>query len=205
MDEHDSDGETPDEEATNATDELPRDVVESAERLTRLARDAVDDGEREAYLTERESILDDHAFSARVREADDTLVLHPEEWLDDGVARIEQIEDVDRAVEVSLSGGGDAGRWEAVEAHNADLVADVAAAHGDVHAANARAFADFMGNHYARRVETATSEEVQEFLEEYFPRNAWPSADQRAVVGESLKLLFEAADASPPDFTAARR
>jgi hypothetical protein len=33
----------------------------------------------------------------------------------------------------------------------------------------------------------------EEFLSEYFPRNAWPSADQQAVVEASLELVTEAA------------
>jgi hypothetical protein len=33
---------------------------------------------------------------------------------------------------------------------------------------------------------------------EYFPRNAWPSEDQREVVEDSLDLLFERVDRSRP-------
>ncbi|MFB6154984.1 MAG: rnhA operon protein [Haloferacaceae archaeon] len=185
--------------------ELPDEVVDDAERLTRLERDVVDPDEMEAYRQRREELLTAHGFTARVREDDDTLVLHPEEWLEDGVARMDRIEDTDRAVEVSLSGAGDPENWHAVEDHNRRLVEAVGDEHGDVHVANARAFADFMGNHYARRVETATAGEVREFLEEYYPRNAWPSAEERAVVGRSLELLFDAAGAELPDSTAELR
>ena len=38
-------------------------------------------------------------------------------------------------------------------------------------------------------VETATPAERAEFLEEYFPRNVWPTDDQRAVVERSLGLV----------------
>jgi hypothetical protein len=65
---------------------------------------------------------------------------------------------------------------------------------GDRHADNASAFADFMSNHYARPVESATSDEVAEFLDEYYPRNVWPTERQRAIVKESIDLVFEAAD-----------
>jgi hypothetical protein len=181
--------------------ELPEDVITDAERLTRLAREAVDDNEIEAYRERRERIVSEYDFTARVREEDDTLVIHPDEWLEDGVVRIERIEDTDRAVEVSLSGPGDPDDWNAVEEHNANLVDAVADEHGEVHRTNARAFADFMGNHYARRVESASAQELKEFLEEYYPRNAWPSETERAVVGESLELLFDTADAEVPDFT----
>jgi hypothetical protein len=185
--------------------ELPQDVVDEVERLTRLARNAVDDGEATAYERERESMLAEYDFTARVREEDDTLVLHPAEWIDDGVIRVDRIEDVDRGIEVSLSGAGDPDDWDAVEAHNADLVDAVAEEAGEIHAANARAFADFMGNHYAKRVERATAEELQEFLDEYYPRNAWPSDEQRAVIAQSLELLFDAAKTEVPEFTAVRR
>jgi hypothetical protein len=183
---------------------LPADVVDAAERLTRLAREAVDDDEREAYLADRDRRLADHGYAARVREADDTLVLHPAEWTEDGTVRLDRVDDTDRAAEVSLSGpGGD--DWATVEAHNAELVAAVADEAGSAHAANARAFADFMGNHYLRRVETATSEEVTEFLTEYFPRNAWPSETEAETVEESLGILFATAETDPPASIGASR
>ena len=181
--------------------ELPERVRDEAERLTRLAREAVDDSEREAYLDRRTELLAECEFRARLREGDDTLVLHPEEWIEDGVIRPDRIDDIDRGVEIPLSGPGDPEDWDAVEAHNADLVAAVGEEHGAVHAANARAFADFMGNHYARRVETADAPEIREFLKEYYPRNAWPSDEQRAVLDRSIELLFDAADADCPDYS----
>jgi hypothetical protein len=179
--------------------ELPREVREEAERLTRLARRATDDAEAAAYERDRDRQLADHGFTARIRETDDTLVLHPSEWLDGGVARLDSIEDTERAVEIPLSGSGDPERWDAVEEHNAAVVDDVRDRAGEVHAATARAFADFMGNHYARRVETATAAELREFLTEYYPRNAWPSDDQRAVVERSLEYVFEATETEPPE------
>jgi hypothetical protein len=190
------------DEATDgepASDALPRDVVEEAERLTRLARRAVDPGEAEACERRRDDLLSEYGFEARVRAADDTLVCYPAEWLVDGVVRLERVEDTDRAAEVSLSGPGDEDEYDAIEAHNAALVARVAEAAGPVHAANARAFADFLGNHYLKRVEDATPAELREFVEEYYVRNAWPSAEQRAVLDESLAVLYEAADAPLPD------
>jgi hypothetical protein len=182
--------------------DLPAEVRDEAERLTRLARRATDDAERAAYERDRDARLAEHGFTARVREEDDTLVLHPAEWVEDGDARPDRIDDTDRAVEIPLSGAGDPEEWEAVEEHNAAVVESVAD-RGEVHAANARAFADFMGNHYARRVETAGGTEIEEFLAEYYPRNAWPTDDQRAVVEQSLAYVFEEAGREPP--TAIRR
>lgn len=185
------------------TDELPRDVVDDAERLTRLARNAVDPAEREAYLDRRESLLESYDFTARVRTEDDgdVLVLHPAAWHDGDVIRTDRIEDVDRAVEIPLEGAGDPDDWDAVDAANRELVAAVRTEHGDVHGDNAAAFADFVGNHYARPVESATKEEIEEFLGEYFVRNAWPSDRQRAVIEESIERVFEAAEEPVPEFS----
>jgi len=58
---------------------------------------------------------------------------------------------------------------------------------------SARAFADFMSNHYARLIETATEAERREFREEYFVRNAWPSAEQRTEIEQSLSLTLDVA------------
>ncbi|AZH24910.1 DUF7108 family protein [Haloplanus aerogenes] len=185
--------------------DLPREVVDAAERLTRLARRAVDDAEAAAYERDRDERLDEYGFTARIRESDDTLVLHPAEWLDGDTARMDRIEDTDRAVEVPLSGSGDPEEWDDVETHNAEVVAQVAERTGEIHAANARAFADFMGNHYARRVETATAAELEEFLTEYYPRNAWPSEEERDAVTQSLEHVFAVTETALPEFTAARR
>jgi len=182
--------------------ELPRELREDAERLTRLARRATDDAEAAAYERDRDERLAEHGFAARIREADDTLVLHPSEWLEGETAQLDRIEDTDRAVELPLSGSGDPGAWESVEEHNAAVVEAVDDRAGEVHAANARAFADFMGNHYARRVETATAAELREFLREYFPRNAWPSDEQREAVERSLEHVFAVTDEALPEFRA---
>ncbi|WP_338741638.1 DUF7108 family protein [Haloplanus salilacus] len=179
--------------------ELPRDVREEAERLTRLARRATDDTEAAAYERDRDERLAEHGFTARLREADDTLVLYPTEWLDGDTARMDSIEDTDRAVEIPLSGSGDPEEWESVEDHNAAVVEEVRERAGEVHAANARAFADFMGNHYARGVETATAAELREFLTEYYPRNAWPSDEQCAVVERSLEHVFAVTETAMPE------
>ncbi|MBB6647673.1 rnhA operon protein [Halobellus sp. MBLA0160] len=173
---------------------MPEEVVSEAERLTRLATDAAVDAEAAVYRDRRAEIVREHDFVPRVREEDDTLVLYPEEWVEEGLIQLDRIEDTDRAVEVSLSGPDHGAEWEAVEADNEAIVAAVAEEHGQVHAANVRAFADFMGNHYLKRVDDATEAERAEFLTEYYPRNAWPSAEQAAVVEESLRLAAERGD-----------
>ncbi|MCD2198555.1 MULTISPECIES: DUF7108 domain-containing protein [unclassified Halobacterium] len=174
--------------------DLPDDVVDEAERLTRLARDAVDDAAAEAYRDRRESLLAEHGFVPRLRERDDTLVCYPGEWLgDDGRVQLDDVEDTDRAAEVSLSGPGEQGDYEEAAARNEQLVERVRERHGDVHGDNAAAFAEFMNNYYARSMDTADDREREEFLAEYFPRNAWPTDEQQERVEESLALIFEVA------------
>ncbi|WP_435345426.1 DUF7108 family protein [Haloarchaeobius sp. HRN-SO-5] len=182
---------------------LPGDVVEEAERLTRLAREVVDDAEAGAYRERRADLVDEYGYASRVRTEDrgETLVLYPQDWLDDeGTVRTERIEDTSRAEEVSLSGPGDPERWRDLDRRNRELVADVREEHGAVHGRNADAFADFMGNHYARPVESASATEVREFLDWYFPRNAWPTDEQRDVVESSLRIVFETAEKRVPEF-----
>ncbi|MFC4245476.1 rnhA operon protein [Natribaculum luteum] len=183
-------------------DELPEETVDEAERLTRLARTAVDENERDAHREKRAEILGAHEFTSRIREDEDgdVLVLHPAEWLEDGTIRTDRIEDVSRAVEIPLEGTGDPDDWSELDAENRRLVEAVREEHGDVHGDNAAALADFMGNHYARPIASATADEITEFLTEYFVRNAWPSEKQRAVVDESIRLVFETADEPVPEF-----
>jgi hypothetical protein len=185
-----------DDGPSEESDPLPADVVEEAERLTRLARDAVDESEAAAYRDRRASLLADHDYRARVRDDDsrDVLVLHPDEWLDDGLVQVDQIEDLDRGIERPLSGPGEADDWATVDEHNQAVVERVQSEHGEVHGENAAAFAQFMSNHYARAVESVTDAEKEEFLTEYFPRNAWPSDEQRDVVDESLRLAIAAGE-----------
>jgi hypothetical protein len=185
---------------TEREDAPPESVVDEAERLTRLARDAVVDEEAAAYRDHREQLLTEHDYTARVREDDtrDVLVCHPTEWVGDGTIRPERIDDLDRGIERPLSGPGDAAEWAVVDEHNREVVADVRAAHGEDHAANVSALADFMGNHYAKPIENATREELEEFLEDYYTRNVWPTDEQRTVVKKSVYLAFEVVDERCP-------
>lgn len=180
---------------------LPPDIVERAETLTRRAREAVDDNEATAYREARDELLDEHDYRARIREeADDVLVLYPDEWVEDGVAQLSDIENLDRGIERPLEGAGDADQWEAIETHNRELATRVEEAYGDVHGETAHALADFMSNHYAKEIERGTGEELREFVEEYFPRNAWPSDDQREAIDTSLEYVFECAETEPPSW-----
>jgi hypothetical protein len=176
---------------------LPEEVVSRAVTLTRRIRRTVDADEQVAYRDERDALLEAHGYVARVRDDDtgETLVLYPEEWVEDGVVRGDRIEDTGRGVERSLSGVG-SDDWETVEAHNRAIAERVREEHGDPHGANAHAFADFMSNHYAKRVEAASPAEREEFLEEYFRRNAWPTEAQRDAVQRSLWLVEEIAESA---------
>jgi adenylate cyclase class IV len=177
--------------------ELPADTVEGAERLTKLARQVGNSDEADAYRQRRDERLADHDYTARVREEDETLVLYPDEWLDDGTVVLDRIEDTDRAVEIPLDAAHDEGSWEEIEAHNSAIVDAVEAEYAPEHAANVRAFADFMGNHYLARVDNATDEQIEAFRE-YYKRNAWPDKKQREVVETSLEHLFTVSEADCP-------
>lgn len=205
--------------AERTTTDLPNDVAEEAARLTRLARDAgerspdgaaaggpfqkrQDDADRESvqeeasfYRERRDALLDRFDYVPRVREDREggaTLVCYPADWLDeDGTVRLDAGLDTSRAAEISLSGPGEQGDFEAAAETNDALVEAVRDEHGDRHAGNVRSFADFMGNHYARPATTASASEVREFLEHYYPRNAWPTDEQAQVVEESLRFAFE--------------
>lgn len=177
-------------------DSLPADVIGRAVTLSRQARAAIDENEQAAYLEARSKLLAPHEYEARVRTDDtgSTLILYPTEWLDDGTAQIERIEDTDRAVERSLSGPGTGDDWEAIDEHNRRIAATVGERHGDVHGETAADFAEFISNHYAKRIEEATKDERREFRTEYFPRNAWPTDEQRERLDRSMELVFETAD-----------
>lgn len=168
---------------------LPQPVIDEAERLTRLCINAIVDAEATAYRDERQSLLDEYGYAARVRDADDTLVLYPQSWLVDGIAQVDQIDDTDQAIEISLSGPATGADWEDVETTNQAIIDTVREEHGRIHAKNIRAFADFMGNHYLKPVTDATRDERREFLDDYYTRNAWPSEEEAAVVSESIRLL----------------
>jgi len=175
---------------------LPEAVIDRAETLTRRIQSAVDDNERDAYRRERAELLDGHAYEVRVREGDtgETLVLYPEEWVENGTVQVDRIDDTDRAIERPVSGPGSGADWEAVDSHNRAVAARVRERHGEVHGETAAAFAAFMSNHYAKPIEKSTPGEREEFRAEYFPRNAWPSEKQRDLVAESVRLTLDAAD-----------
>ncbi len=173
--------------------DIPVDAVDEAERLTRLARDAAEAAEAEHYRARRREVTSDHGYTPRVREADDTLVLYPAEWVESGEVQLDRIDDTDRAVEVSLSGPGDADQYRAVAAYNAAVVEAVAERADEVHTETARSFAAFANNHYVRTIDDVTPEMRAEFREEYFPRNAWPTEAQVEALSTSLDLITEVA------------
>ncbi|WP_128906114.1 DUF7108 domain-containing protein [Halorubrum amylolyticum] len=180
--------------------DVPAETVDEAERLTRLARRTEDDAAAAFYRERRDELVEEHDYVPRLREEDDTLVLYPDEWMDDGTVRLDRIETTDRAVEVSLSGPGDADRYREIAAYNDAVAEAVADAHDAVHADTARSFAAFMSNHYVRAVDDAPPDVRAEFREEYLPRNGWPSDEQLAVVGESLDVIESvAADVDGPE------
>lgn len=188
------------DDRNGAGPDLPEAVVDRVESVTRRAREAVDDREREAYRNRRDDLLAEHGYTARVREEPegDVLVCHPEEWHDGEVIRTDRIEDLSRAVEVPLEGTDDPDEWESVEAHNRQVAERVTDEYGHPHGATAHALADFAGNHYAKAIAALTVDELEEFRTEYFVRNAWPSDEQVAELERSLSLIVDVAKNGVP-------
>jgi len=180
---------------TTRTPDIPAAAVDEAERLTRLAREAADTAETERYRERRGELAAEFGYTARVREADETLVLYPAEWMAAGTAQLDRIEDTNRAVEVSLSGPGDADRYREVAEKNDAVVEAVRERTESVHAETAHSLAAFMSNHYVRPIHEATPEMYEEFRTEYFHRNAWPSDTQRDALAESLERIKSVAAA----------
>lgn len=203
MDNDESTSDT-DADTAAATDEqtergsLPDEVTDRAETLTRRARGAIDGNEQAVYLDERDELLAEYDYTARVREGDtgETLVLYPSEWIEDGTVRFDRISDTARAVERSLSGPGSDAGWDEIDRHNRAIARRISERHGEVHGRTASAFADFMSNHYAKPIEMATPDEREEFRTEYFVRNAWPTGKQRERLEESLRLIADVAERS---------
>lgn len=176
--------------------DIPEPLIERARRLTRRARHVSDETRASRLRQRRDALLDRVGYAARVRESDrsdgdDVLVLHPDEWLEDGTAVIDRIADLDRAVERPLTGEHPDEPWVAVDRANRDIVEAVRSAHGSMHAANVEALADFMGNHRCKRIEDATPADLDRFRSEYYVRNAWPSDRERAAIDESLDIVRE--------------
>lgn len=171
-------------------EELPEPVRRAVTRTARqiLAGDAPDE--------ELEELLARHDYIPRIREDDDppVLVCYPSDWREDGAVRVEAIGSLDRAIELPLF-PGDAENWATVARANNQVVERVAEEHGDAHTNNARAFADFMSNHRARRIANATDGDVEEFLTEYYPRNVWASGTAVALVEDSVAIVRETAGA----------
>ena len=205
------------------TDAIPESALDEAVRLTKLARlvggsDDLDDApprgmvesaqptgsggsDPETIRRQRDELLAQFGYIARVREEDEgeVLVCYPDAWMDDqGVVHPDSIDDTSDAIEVQLSGRGEQGDFDTAAAANREIVETVRDEWGEVHAANAAAFADFMSNHYARHIESATATEVEEFISEYYPRNVWPTEAQSAALERSLRYVFEVVEEPYP-------
>jgi hypothetical protein len=187
-------------EGSSTDTTVPDDVIDEVERLSKLARNTIDDAEARAYRDDRDARLADYDYTARIREDDtrEVLVCHPTEWVEDGQIRTGRIEDTDRGIERPLSGPGEGADWDVVAEHNDELVDAVTEQEGGVHGRNARALADFASNHYAKPIDELTRGELEEFRDDYFQRNVWPNDRQQELLSESLRLTFEKADVPFP-------
>ncbi len=169
---------------------IPEETIEEVTRLTRVARDGTDEVAA-AARERREALLAKHDYVARERDADDTLVCYPDDWIVDGTVEIDRIDDTDRAIERPLlTSNAD---WEPIDARNREVVEQVTDEWGPLHGENVRAFADFCSNHYGVTIAESSDTHTQEFLTEYYPRNAWPSDAQRTVVEKSIRIALDCA------------
>lgn len=171
------------------------DLVERIAELTRQVRRA-DGPEADRIERIREGFLDVMDAHVHVRE-DDTgtvLVVYPADWRAGDTVEPDHIDDPTRAVEVPLEGVAGDDAWSAVMDYNTTIVDQVTERHGPVHGANAEALATYLGNHHLRRIDEVTEEELRDFLDEYYPRNVWPTDEEAAVVRQSVRLTREAAD-----------
>lgn len=192
---------------TMSDDALPDHVITEALRLTRLAQRAPETASdveatdqvtlrpAERYRQKRTDLLEAHGYRARIREDDRgrILVCYPAEWLSDGEADMEAIENTDRGVERRLDGTGGSREWESVARHNRTIAETVETTHGRPHGQTAHAFARFMSSHRVRHIETATAADIREFVDEFFRRNTWPTEDQWSSVMRSLRYTIAAA------------
>ncbi|MFP4530308.1 MAG: rnhA operon protein, partial [Halodesulfurarchaeum sp.] len=174
--------------------DLPDPVFDAARAMTRAIRRETH-SDPATIRERRDRLLDRHGYAARVREDESgpVLVCYPDHWLEDGTFQPENMESTENAVEGPLYSVPEGDSWAAIEAHNEALVERVADQFGEPHGTNAEAFGTYMANHHAARIEAATATEIEDFLAEYFPRNAWPSRAEAAAVERSLELLFEVA------------
>jgi hypothetical protein len=182
-------------------DSLPETVVERVTQLTRWARRAT-----EPDATEYRDVGNDYSQSVGTLRVFGRGNRHARA-LPRGMGRgqhrpADRIDNLDRGVEQPLEGSSE--DWAVVNEHNRELAATIDTEHGPVHGANALALAEFAGNHYGSRIEHLSKTALTEFLTEYFPRNVWPSAEQKDVVEESIRLTFDATDEPVPAIESVR-
>ena len=179
----------------STTDPLPEVVCERVLKLTRRARRARSESDRQAALATRDRLLEEHGYYARLREDDagPVLVCYPQAWREGGTVDPDAIESLDAAVELPLTGSDTDASWEIVESINREIADHVAETYGPVHGATAAAFARYLSSHHSMEITDATVAQIEEFRAEFFPRNAWPEPEQWAVINRSLKLMLRCA------------
>ncbi|MFB6187930.1 MAG: rnhA operon protein, partial [Halobacteriaceae archaeon] len=147
------------------------------------------------YKQRRRELLDrfDYEFHLRSTENETVLVCYPSAWMDNGIVDIEAIDDRDKAIERNLNSTHSEKDWETIYTINNEIATDVKESYGKIHGQTATAFSEFMSNHRMAPIWNATANDIIEFLQEYFVRNAWPTDAQSAVVNRSLRYTIEMA------------
>lgn len=169
-----------------------------ARRARDVGRDAAEGSDPSSDRTdvqeirrERDAIAERHGYGVRLRDADDVLVCYPLDWLDDGTVDLDSVEDLDRAVEVSLGGGSD----DVADVRDANdaVVEPVLEEADDAVGYDAAAFAEYCENHHRARLGEVSRTQVERFLEEYYPRNVWPPDGAEDRVEEALRRVLDRA------------
>lgn len=165
---------------------LPDDVIDKVVYMTKRSRD------ESSLVDKRDEILRQYDYRARVRDEDDVLILYPEDWINENKnVDPKDIESIDSAFEIPLSGSRDNADWDEVERINSNIVDSIREEHGEIHGDNTREFADFMGNHKLKKIPNMTEEDKMEFLEYYFPRNVWATDEQESSVEQSMDIIAD--------------
>lgn len=158
------------------------DWVDEAVRLTRIGMSGNDEAREK-----RNRIAEQNGYVPRERD-DGVLVLHPEDWIEDGVVDLDAF-DADDAYEIPLDGRGFEEAREANDAVVEEFATGTETDEADVF--NARSFCEFCENHHSVAIENATAEQVDEFINEYYVRNVWASQEAERRLESSLEKLFE--------------
>lgn len=166
-------------------------AIDRVVELTR-ALEATNDSETVSTLNDRRArLLDRLELHLHLREEDagKVLVLYPSSWIEDGVVDPGRIESVNEAIEIPLFPSVTEDDWAEVHESNMSLADEIEARFGPVHGENIRSLGTYLSNHHLTRFEDMTDEQCSVFRDDYFVRNVWATAEQKAMLDRSLTII----------------